>query len=956
MKTGREEQNSEEIQGIAIISMAGRFPGANNIQKFWDNLQKGEESITFFEESSSHRNAAGVIEGADAFDANFFDMSPREAEYTDPQHRLFLECAYEALEIAGYIKPDPDYRIGVYAGSGQSGYLLNVLSQKELVDSIGDYQLSIGNLPDFLTTRVSYKCNLNGPSMAIQTACSSSLVAVHAAVQALLTYECDMALAGGVSVKADQTAGLTYQEGGVLSEDGHCKAFDADAKGTVLGNGVGVVFLKRVEDAIEDGDQILAVIRGTAINNDGSQKIGYTAPSVIRQAEVIKEALSIANIDPETITYVEAHGTGTALGDPVEVAALTEAYGHYTSKKSYCALGSVKTNIGHLDSAAGIVGLIKVVLSMQNKKIPATLHFRKPNPKIDFDNSPFYVNTQSQSWDTDGHPRRAGISSFGMGGTNAHIILEEYIDRDEASNTSETERKLLFLSAKTPTALQNMVNSFIHYLQQDPQTKLSDIAYTLSVGREEFEYRLAALAYDRESAIKTLKENAEKWSGSQVILKDTHQSYSRSVVFMFPAHQSVQVNMGEELYRNHHVFRERMDQCSELLKPLLLVDIRDILYPSKEKREKAAIKLTQMVYVASILFAVEYALAHQWREWGVRQEVMVGHGVGEYVAACLAGVMTVEEALKVITVWASLIQEESTELCVDSPAIEVMVERLKNVIDSIQLKEPKISYISGLTGRWITNEQATDPSYWLECLIGQSRVGDGTLELLKADYTAFLEMGNGDSLIPLIQQQSKENSKGIMALSALPKEGDDSSSFEQSLHILGELWCLGIHVDRTALYKVGTFRRVPLPTYPFERKKYFIERNQSIGRFLEIQKRSERKNPHEDSLERELTHMEDPKNEVEEKIQMIWENLLGVQVLGKNENFFDLGGDSLLAIQLVTRLRENFDPDISMDIIFNFPTIGELTIEIEGNHIDQEDLNEIELLLKEIENLTEKSQ
>lgn len=482
------DHTSRELRGIAIIGMAGRFPGAVSLEQFWENLQGGTESITFFAEKEPGRvNAAGVLPGFADFDADFFGMTPREAEMTDPQQRIFLECAYEALESAGYSGTACPERVGVYGSCTVSAYMDQVLSHEEMVESMGTMQAVIGNLPDFLSTRVSYKLKLTGPSVTVQTACSSSLVAVHMACQSLWAYECDMAIAGGLSVKAKQTEGLPYQEGSILSPDGHCRAFDAAAQGTVSGNGGGVVLLKRLADALEDRDPIMAVIRGTAVNNDGAEKVGFTAPSVLRQAEVIKEALAIGDIDPETIGYVEAHGTGTALGDPIEVAALTEAYRAYTSARQYCALGSVKTNIGHLDSGAGIAGLIKTVLSMQNGLIPPSLHYTAPNPKINFAESPFYVNTELAQWQTRGTRRRAGVSSFGMGGTNAHVILEEasYAEQDSEHSAARSasglkSAYLLPLSARSPRALGQAAANLIDYMRSEPAAALRNIAYTLT--------------------------------------------------------------------------------------------------------------------------------------------------------------------------------------------------------------------------------------------------------------------------------------------------------------------------------------------------------------------------------------------------------------------------------------------------------------------------------------------
>lgn len=936
MKINMEtEKQSEDLQGVAIIGMSGRFPGANSTQQFWNNLREGKESIIFFEANEEQKSGSGIIEGADEFDANFFDFTPREAEYTDPQHRLFLECAHEVFETAGYGKFGQDERIGVYAGSGQSGYLLHVLSQQNLVDSIGEFQLLLGNQPDFLPSRVSYKFNLNGPSMAIQTACSSSLVSVHTAVQALLTYECDMALAGGVSVRADQTKGLKYQEGGVLSKEGHCRAFDADASGMVHGNGAGVVLLKRLSDAVEEGDQILAVIKGTAVNNDGSQKIGYTAPSVSRQADVIREALSVANVSPKTISYVEAHGTGTPLGDSVEVAALTEAFG--SSSKAFCALGSVKTNIGHLDSAAGVAGLIKAVLSLQNKKISPTLHFKKPNPKMELENSPFYVNTQNQEWNTDGIPRRAGVSSFGMGGTNAHVILEEYEDKvDTTSISDDTRGELLSLSAKSPTALKTMTQNMIYYLEKNRPTNLSDIAYTLTVGRNEFQYRITAVGYDWESAAKALREKVKKWTAHEV-----HPNSSLPPVFLFFGKDYLEINKIKGLYQSQPVFKTVVDNCSEYLKSLLSLDLREILFPSEEKKDETPLK---SIYADPILFTIQYALALQWKEWGVKYEKMIGEGIGEYVAACLSEVMKVEDALKLILERARFLQENHSES--DARNTNDKLERFKEVLAEVRLQKPRIGYISSLSGEWITNEQAVDPLYWVSHLSESPRTKEGIEELLNSGYNSFLEIGHEEFLDWIINLNRKEW-KAIRRFNALPEDG---FSFEEVLTTVGKLWSSGVVVDRMSLFKGKKFKRVALPTYPFEKKKYFIEMNAFPDQLAYMQ------NSNEVEIQPEKVTASVPlqKAEVEEKTKEIWEELLGIEGIKINQDFFDLGGDSLLGVQLVTRLREVFNLNVSIDIVFEFPTIAKMAEEIAGELMEEDDLAEVEQLLREIEVMTDK--
>lgn len=508
---------------IAIVGMAGRFPGASNTQQYWENLCQGVDSVSRFtpEElreagiseslisSPSYVKARGILEGVEFFDADFFGFTTREAQITDPQHRLFLECAWESLENAGYCPENYPGMIGVYGGTSMSTYFLNnIYPNQKLRETLGEYLIHIGNEKDFLTTRVAYKLNLKGPSLTIQTACSTSLVAICVACNHLLTYQCDMALAGGAAISLPQKSGYHYQEGMIFSPNGHCRPFDAQAQGTVPGNGVGIVVLKRLPDAMADGDHIYAVIKGYGINNDGLEKIGYAAPSVQGQADVVGSAIAMADINPETITYAEAHGTGTLLGDPIELAALTQAYRNYTQKSSYCAIGSSKSNVGHLIEAAGVAGLIKASLALDQLVIPPVIHFESPNPHIDFDNSPFYVNGHLTPWAESETPRRACVSSFGIGGTNAHVILEESPRR--INNALESGPQLLVLSARTPHALQQMAANLGQYLKKHPDTSLADVAFTLQVGRKVFEHKLVLICRTIEEAIAFLLQPSKQ--------------------------------------------------------------------------------------------------------------------------------------------------------------------------------------------------------------------------------------------------------------------------------------------------------------------------------------------------------------------------------------------------------------------------------------------------------------
>ncbi|MBD1865331.1 MULTISPECIES: type I polyketide synthase [Trichocoleus] len=882
---------TNSLDGIAIIGMTGRFPGAKNIQEFWHNLQNGVEAIAWFSDEEllaagvdpdllQHPNyvkAGAILEGIDQFDATFFGYSPREAETLDPQQRLFLECAWEGLEHAGYDPQRFDGRIGVYAGVGWDSYLVfNLAGHPHLLDQTHGYQTVIGNEKDHLTTRVSYKLNLKGPSLDIQTACSTSLVATNLACQSLLSYQCDMALAGGVTISVPHRTGYLHQTGGILSPDGHCRAFDAQAAGTVAGNGVGVVVLKRLEDAIADRAMIYAVIKGAAINNDGAVKVGYTAPSVEGQAEAIAEALAVAEIEPETVSYIETHGTGTALGDPIEISALTQAFRSQTQKKQFCAIGSVKTNIGHLDAAAGVTSLIKTTLALHHQQIPPSLHFEQPNPQIDFANSPFYVNTKLTDWKTNHIPRRAGVSSFGIGGTNAHAVLEE-APKLPSSGTFRPWQ-LLLLSAKTASALDAATTRLSDHLAQHPEQDLADAAYTLQVGRQRFNHRRMVVCQDNAEAIQILRSQDPKQ-----IVTHIEAPQSRSITFLFPGQGTQYVGMGRDLYQTEPIFQEWVDRGSELLKSTLGVDLQDLLYRSETDVTE---QLQQTAIAQPAIFLVEYALAQLWMSWGVRPQTLTGHSVGEYIAACLAGVFSFEDALSLVAKRGQLMQSLPTgsmlavslsetqikpwlneeislaainapNLCVVSgtmTAIEELRDRLtaQNVecrllhtshafhsammepilvsfraaVSQVKLQPPTLRLLSNLTGTWMTPAEATSPDYWVQHLRQPVRFSAGVSQLLQEPNCILLEVGPGRTLSTLIRQHQSQAS-GQIVLSSLrhPKDApkDIESDIAFLLNVLGRLWLAGVEIDWLSFYAHEQRRRLPLPTYPFERQRYWID-------------------------------------------------------------------------------------------------------------------------------------
>ncbi|MGP1384066.1 MAG: type I polyketide synthase [Thainema sp.] len=869
---------------IAIISLAGRFPGAGSVEQFWHNLAAGIESVCTFTDAEvltagvdpaclrdpNYVKAGAPLEDVDCFDAAFFGYSPKEATLMDPQQRVFLECAWEALERAGYAPTQCRDRVGVYAGVSSNDYWQVLQARPDLTATVGNYQTLLGNDKDFLSSRVSYKLNLKGPSLTVQTACSTSLVATALACQSLLTYQCDMALAGGVSIHTPQTAGYRYQAGGIFSPDGHCRAFDAQAQGTVGGNGVGIVVLKRLDDAIADRDLIYAVIRGAAINNDGADKVGYTAPSVDGQAAAIAEALALAEVEPETLSYIEAHGTGTALGDPIEIAALTQAFN--TSQRQFCAIGSVKSNIGHLDAAAGIAGLIKTVLALHHRQLPPSLHFEQPNPQIDFVNSPFYVNTQLQDWQATA-PRRAGVSAMGIGGTNAHVVLEEAPVRSQ-SNSSHSSRswQVLMLSAKTAQALEQAAHNLAQHLESQPDINLADVAYTLQVGRVDFAHRRMVVCQNRGDAIAALQASR---------LEPTAQAEEQpTVAFLFPGQGTQYVQMAQELYETEPDFRQIIDHCSELLKSQLDWDLRSQIYPHPDQLESAQVQLQATATAQLALFVVEYALAQLWIKWGIQPQALLGHSLGEYVAACLAGVFSLSDALHLVAVRGQLMQQmpagqmlsvalsadqiqpylgdelwlaanNAPQLCVvsgtataiaalqtrleqdgifcrrlktshafHSPLMDGALEPFRSAVSQVRLHPPQIPLISNITGTWLTAEEATSSDYWVNHLRQPVQFSQGMSELLHQQPSILLEVGPGHTLATLARQQPLGDTQ---ILSSLRHPQDSVSDTAFLLRAMGQLWLAGVTVDWSTFYVHEQRQRVLLPSYPFERQRYWIE-------------------------------------------------------------------------------------------------------------------------------------
>ncbi len=879
---------------IAIVGMAGRFPGAASVDELWANVAAGVESIRTFGdeelraagthpsilERPNYVKSRGALAGVDLFDAAFFGYTPREAELMDPQHRLFLETAWEALERAGYDPARYGGRVGVYGGMSLGTYLLALVSRPELLAPLGGMQVVIGNDKDYLPTRVSYKLNLRGPSVNVQTACSTSLVAVHVACQALLAGECEMALAGGVSASVAEVGGYLYEEGGIASPDGHCRAFDAAARGTVGGSGVGIVVLKRLADALADGDTVHAVIRGSAINNDGAAKVGYTAPSVAGQAAVLAAALAAAGVGPETVDYVEGHGTGTPLGDPIELAALNQAYGDaHLRRGRRCALGSVKSNLGHLDDAAGIAGLIKTVLALAHRQLPPSLHFERPNPAIDFGG--FAVQAALAPWpapsspDGGERPRRAGVSSFGIGGTNAHLVLEEA----PAGEPSGPARpwQLLPLSARSAAALEEATERLHRHLAEHPDQPLADVAFTLQAGRRAFVHRRFLVARDREDALAVLAaRDPKRLAGRQ------RTGGARPVAFLLPGQGTQHVGMGRGLYEEEPTFRHWLDRAAEMLEPRLGLDLRRVLYPPAEDEEDARALLAETRVTQPALFAVEHALAQVWIEWGVRPRALLGHSLGEYVAACLAGVFSLADALALVAERGRLMQARPagamaavslpeasvrarlggglalaavnapaactvsgptgeverllSELAAEgvehrrlhtshafhSPTMEPLATPLRELIEGFALRRPSLPVVSNLTGALLADHEATDPGYWVRHMLAPVRFADGAALLAAEPETVFLEVGPGRTLSELLSQQARgsEGPAIVTSMRAAREPGEDGRRLAEAA---GRLWLAGADLDWEGYHRHERRRRVPLPTYPFERKRYWID-------------------------------------------------------------------------------------------------------------------------------------
>ncbi|MBU8897157.1 amino acid adenylation domain-containing protein, partial [Corallococcus sp. M34] len=976
-----EPRAEGEGRDIAIVGMAGRFPGAKDVKSFWENLRQGVESIARFSSeeledspllSAAMREhpdfvpAGGVLDGADDFDAAFFEVSPREAEWMDPQQRLFLESAWHALEDAGYDAQRVLGAISLYAGAGSSGgHLLSLLGQTKkepaaLFEALGT------TTGENVATKTAYKLKLSGESLNVYTACSTGLVAVHLACQSLRTRQSDVGLAGAVKVSLPQRTGYLFQEGMILSPDGHCRAFDARARGTVLGNGLGVVVLKRLADAVRDGDTVYAVIKGSALNNDADAKVSYTAPSIQGQREVISRALAAAQVDASTIGLVEAHGTGTSLGDPIEVAALTRAFRAHTEQRGYCALGSVKTNIGHLDTAAGMAGLIKAVLSLHHGEVPPSLHFEQPNPEADFSRGPFFVNTSLRPWPRGEVPRRAAVSSFGIGGTNAHLVLEE-APPPELPMGSSRGRQLVTLSARSEGALKSLGQELARHVLSHPDVDLADLAYTRALGRRAFEFRQCVVVEDGAELARVL---AEPGRATQAVSNEVARA--RQVAFLFPGQGAQSVGMARDLYASEPAFRRALDACLEILPTVgLSEDLRAVLFPEPGDEGEAESRLREPRFALPALLAVEYALARTWMGFGIQPAALLGHSFGEYAAACLSGVLSLEDALLLAVLrgeWMSRLPPggmlavgmsvealrpllpEGVEIAAinaadrctvsgprealehlervlterregrvaiatahafHSRAVEPVMPLLEKAVAGLTLNAPSIPYISSLTGTWIRPGEATSPEYWARQMREPVRFSDGLATLVESGFRWFIEAGP-DQHLTTLARPALRTQRDARVVPSLRRQGTSHSDEETLLESLGALWCAGAMVDWEGFFAHERRHRVSLPGYPFESRSV-------VRPVLTL--------PEVVSAPRVPPA---PRGDIALRLTALWRERLGVEDIGPDDNFLALGGNSLMAAQLLTRLREEFRVQIPLSDLFEAPTVASLAARIEN--------------------------
>ena len=958
IETNRTRPN--ESADVAVIGMAGRFPGANTIAKLWKVLKAGRETTRFFDSDeldasisdvtksdASYVKARGIIEGIHEFDAAFFGLTPKLAEVMDPQQRIFLEIAWEVLEETGYLPQRYPGRIGVYAGCGNNTYYLNnVLPNRAVVDQIGAFQAMTVNEKDYIASRTAYQLDLKGPAVSVYSACSTSLLAISQAVESIRKNQCDLALAGGASVTAPVNSGHLYQEGAMFSRDGHTRSFDAEGTGTVFSDGAGVVLLKNLEVAQRDGDRIYAVIKGVGVNNDGGGKGSFTAPSAEGQAAAIRMAIDEARIDPATIGYLEAHGTATPLGDPIELEGLMMAFGPQ-QRNQYCPIGSIKSNMGHLTQAAGVAGFIKATLALYYKQIPPSLGFERPNPNIDFANSPFFVPTELTDWASE-ELRRAGVSSFGVGGTNVHVVLEEAVNEPTPSGDSRP-LQLLTWSARSAESARAYAERLADHLQKHSDESLADAAYTLQTTRPGFQHRQFVVASAGPEALTALTNPTV----------NTLTQHPNELVFLFPGQGAQYLDMGRELYENEAVYRQAVDECAELLKDELEVDIREVLYPANPD-SKAEARLTDTRFTQPAIFVTEYALARLWMSWGIEPTVLCGHSIGEFVAAHLAGVFSLPDALKLVAGRGRMVSElpmgsmlsvrmeasalrailpenlsiaaiNTKQLCVvagsdeavadfagqlnlqqvpnrllatshafHSSMMHPIVPRFTELVKSVPLHRPRRPVVSTVTGTYLTEAEATDPVYWANHLRHTVRFADALETLLEREQSVLLEAGPGQALTTMVRQQA--GSRKVTALNSLQPPKADSSEYRMILETLGQLWLNGVEPDWSQFYAGQKRAKLVLPTYAFDKKRCWVDPIPPLT-FNPLPTFSINEVP---LINEESKVM---RNDVLlAKVKAIVEDASGFEMEGTrpDQTFIELGMDSLLLTQVAIMLKKEF--------------------------------------------------
>ncbi len=977
----RRGSKNDSSRDIAIIGMSGRFPGAGTVNELWEMLKAGREGITFFrpeeidpsvpdaiKNDPDYVAARGLIEGSENFDAGFFNINTRLADLMDPQQRVFLEITWEVLEKTGYLPGKYEGSVGVFAGSGNNSYYLtNVLSRRDLVERMGAFQVMTYNEKDYVASRTAFAIDLKGPAVSVHSACSTSLLAIAEAADSLRKGQCDVAVAGGASITAPLKSGHIYDEGAMLSKDGHTRSFAAHGTGTVFSDGAGVVLLKTRDAAERDGDTIFAVIKGVGINNDGAGKGSFTAPSAAGQAGSIRMAHEDAGIDPASISYVEAHGTATPLGDPIEIEGLTMAFGRQ-EKNQFCAIGSIKSNLGHLTAAAGVTGLIKTVFALQHKLIPPSLNFDQANPEIDFAKTPFFVNNTLRPWAAEGL-RRAGVSSFGVGGTNVHVVLEEYENPVKISDKGKPF-SLIAWSAKTETARDAYAGKLAAFLESRPHTNLADLAFTLQTTRAVFRHRRYIAAGSVESLLAQLR--MAKPPATELRRVDESAGLP---VFVFPGQGSQYVNMGLELYRNEAVYRDAVDECAALLLPVMKEDIRQVIYPAVAD-DAATAKINDTFYTQPALFVVEYALARLWMSWGVLPGAFIGHSIGEYVAAHLASVFSLADGLKLVAARGrlmgslergsmlavrlpqdklqALLPAELSLAAVNSPALAVVAGETKaisafstqlneqnifnrllhtshafhsvmmepaigpfhEVVAVVQLNAPRTPILSTVTGEWLTDAEATDPVYWSKHIRQTVRFSAAVLRGLNEGFGLMLESGPRNVASTLIRQQGFATPPVVVSsLEALEEQTDYASIYKAA----GQLWLQGVEMDWLALSAGGQRQLIDLPTYAFDKVRHWVEPF-ATGSSAQTGATGGNGVPVAHGQRPAIIDLQpETKNEIPKPVQMrkpilvaklkeILENASGLEMdtVSPDTSFIEMGLDSLLLTQITLHMKREF--------------------------------------------------